>query len=52
MLTLLDKYTREYLNIDIARKINATDVVERLADLFVFPDILSISVQTTTLNLS
>ena len=36
MLTLIDEYTRECLTIDVARKINAMDVVERLADLFVF----------------
>jgi putative transposase len=36
MLTLIDEYTRECLTIDAARKINAMDVVERLADLFVF----------------
>jgi hypothetical protein len=36
MLTLIDEYTRECLAIDVARKINAVDVVERLADLFVF----------------
>lgn len=36
MLTLIDEYTRECLTIDVARKINAIDVVECLADLFVF----------------
>jgi hypothetical protein len=36
MLTLIDEYIRECLTIDVARKINAMDVVERLADLFVF----------------
>ena len=36
MLTLIDEYTRECLTIDVARKIDAMDVVERLADLFVF----------------
>ena len=36
MLILIDEYTRECLAIDVARKINATDVVERLANLFVF----------------
>jgi transposase InsO family protein len=36
MLTLIDEYTRECLTIDVARKIKAMDVVERLADLFVF----------------
>jgi transposase InsO family protein len=35
MLTLIDEYTRECLSIDVARKIDAMDVVERLADLFV-----------------
>jgi len=35
MLTLIDEYTRECLSVDVARKIDAMDVVERLADLFV-----------------
>lgn len=35
MLTLIDEYTRECLTIEVARKISAMDVVERLADLFV-----------------
>ena len=36
MLTIIDEYTRECLAIDISRKLNAIDVVERLADLFIF----------------
>lgn len=36
MLTLIDEYARECLTIDVARKINAMDVVERLADLLIF----------------
>jgi hypothetical protein len=36
MLTLIDEYTRECLTIDVARQINAMDVVERLVDLFIF----------------
>lgn len=35
MFTLIDEYTRKCLTIDVARKIKAMDVVERLADLFV-----------------
>jgi transposase InsO family protein len=31
----LDEYTREYLNITVARTITARDVMERLADLFI-----------------
>jgi len=36
LLTLIDEYTRECLSIDVARKISAVDVVERLADLFIY----------------
>lgn len=35
MLTLMDEYTRECLSIDVARKLNSEDVLERLSDLFV-----------------
>jgi len=35
MLTVIDEYTRECLAIDVARKLKADDVLERLADLFV-----------------
>jgi len=35
MLTLLDEFTRECLAIDVARKLNSEDVLERLTDLFV-----------------
>ena len=35
MLTLIDEYTRECLSIDVARKLNSEDVLERLTDLFV-----------------
>lgn len=36
MLTIIDEYTRECLAIDISRKLKAIDVVEQLADLFIF----------------
>ena len=35
MLTLIDEHTREYLAIDVARKLKSEDVLERLSDLFV-----------------
>ena len=35
MLTLVDEYTRECLAIDVARRLNSEDVLERLAWLFV-----------------
>jgi putative transposase len=35
MLTVIDEYTRESLAIDVARKLKADDVLERLSDLFV-----------------
>jgi transposase InsO family protein len=35
MLTLIDEFTRECLAIDVARKLNSEDVLERLSDLFV-----------------
>ena len=34
-LTILDEWTRECLAIDVARKLNSEDVLERLSDLFV-----------------
>jgi transposase InsO family protein len=34
MLTIVDEYTRECLAIDVARRLNAEDVLERLAWLF------------------
>jgi len=34
MLTVIDEYTRECLAIKVDRKLNSTDVVETLADLF------------------
>jgi transposase InsO family protein len=34
MLTIIDEFTRECLAIDVARRLNADDVLERLADLF------------------
>jgi len=35
MLTLMDEYTRECLSIDVGRKLNSEDVLERLSHLFV-----------------
>jgi transposase InsO family protein len=35
MLTVLDEFTRECLAIDVARRLTADDVLERLSDLFV-----------------
>ncbi|MBM4059411.1 MAG: transposase family protein, partial [Planctomycetes bacterium] len=34
MLTIVDEYTREYLAIDVSRKLTSEDVLERLSDLF------------------
>lgn len=34
LLTVIDEYTRECLAIDVARKLTADDVLERLSDLF------------------
>ena len=36
LLTIVDEYTRECLAIDVGRKMKSEDVLERLADLFVF----------------
>ncbi len=35
LLTIVDEYTRECLAIDVARRLNSEDVLERLAELFV-----------------
>ena len=35
MLTLMDEYTRECLAIDVARRLDSEDVLERLSDLFI-----------------
>jgi putative transposase len=35
MLTVMDEYTRECLAIDVARRLNSEDVLDRLAQLFV-----------------
>ena len=35
MLTIIDEYTRECLAIKVARKLNSTDVMDTLFDLFV-----------------
>ena len=35
MLTIVDEHTRECLAIDVARRLNSDNVLERLADLFV-----------------
>ena len=36
MLTIVDEYTRECLAIDVARRLRAGDVLDRLAELFVY----------------
>jgi len=36
MLTIMDEYTRECLAIDVSRRLNSADVIERLFDLFIF----------------
>ena len=36
MLTIVDEYTRECLAIDVARWLRANDVLDRLAELFVY----------------
>jgi transposase InsO family protein len=35
LLTLIDEYTRECLAIDVARRLDSEDVLERLSDLFI-----------------
>lgn len=35
LLTLIDEFTRECLSIDVQRRLNSEDVLERLSDLFV-----------------
>lgn len=35
MLTVIDEYTRECLSIKVARKLNSTDVIDTLLDLFI-----------------
>ena len=35
LLTLIDEHTRECLSIDVARRLNSENVLERLSDLFV-----------------
>jgi transposase InsO family protein len=35
MLTIVDEYTRECLAIDVARRLDSEDVMERLTELFV-----------------
>jgi len=35
MLTIVDEFTREYLAIDVSRKLTSEDVLERLSDLVV-----------------
>ena len=35
MLTVVDEHTRECLSIDVARRLNSEDVLERLSDLFI-----------------
>ena len=35
MLVIMDEYSRECLSIDVARRLNSEDVLERLNDLFI-----------------
>ena len=35
LLTLMDEFTRECLSIDVARKLDSEDVLERLTDMFI-----------------
>ncbi|WP_339674759.1 IS3 family transposase [uncultured Gimesia sp.] len=35
MLVIMDEYSRECLSIDVARRLNSEDVLERLSDLFI-----------------
>ncbi len=39
MLTILDEYSSECLVIKVARKLNSTDVINTIMDLFVLDDI-------------
>jgi len=39
MLCIIDEFTREALAIRVARRLNSTDVIEALCDLFIFRDI-------------
>ena len=43
LLTILDEYTRECLTIDVKRQMNHQDVLDRLAELFVDGECLSLS---------
>lgn len=36
MLTIIDEHTRECLAIEVSRKLNSMDVIDKLADLFIF----------------
>ena len=36
MLTVMDEFTRECLSIDVSRRLNSDDVLDRLTQLFVF----------------
>lgn len=35
MLVIMDEYSRECLSIDVARRLNSEDVLERLSDMFI-----------------
>ena len=35
MLTIMDEYTRECLAIDVSRRLNSSDVIDRLFELFI-----------------
>ena len=53
MLTIIDEYTRECLAIKVDRKLNSTDVVDTLLDLFVMhgvPDYISVPTMALSLQ--
>ena len=35
MLTIMDEYTRECLGLEVSRKLNSTDVIDKLFELFI-----------------
>ncbi len=50
MLTIVDESTRECLAIDVERRLGSSDVLERLAELFVRHGTQSTSAQITALS--
>lgn len=51
LLTLLDEYSRECLAIDVGRKLNSEDVLDRLAIYFAMVGFRLLSEATTALSL-